>query len=185
MKYLKKILLFILLITSLNFAYANNSIQPKQRPSSNPMHVPVAKGRNVTYGSIKENTSKQNITNPTQVPVGKSNYQNLHKSSQYNNQSVDINIRNYHQDLTRKIRLNWHPPKNISNKKTKVFFTINRDGKLVSYKVLQSSGDKDYDNSAITAVTSTKFSPIPSNINKNTLDIQFTFDYNNNATSSN
>lgn len=58
-------------------------------------------------------------------------------------------------------------------------FKIRKDGKLLSAKVLKSSGNKDIDKAALKALEDTQpLKPLPSKFKGKNADIQFTFDYN-------
>lgn len=82
--------------------------------------------------------------------------------------------------VEQKIRGNWKLPVTNNGGVAKVQFKINREGKLVSCEIKQSSGDKLNDESALDAVKSTEpFDKFPENIDKNLKDINIlmTFDY--------
>ena len=87
----------------------------------------------------------------------------------------------YMRNIQRTIKANWHPEEIKSNKSKKVVveFGINKDGSVFSPKIYKTSGDEDYDNRAINTIKNIKFLPLPAASNKNDINIQFTFDYNN------
>ena len=85
----------------------------------------------------------------------------------------------YMQELQRQIKRNWEPPKGNESKRVVLLFAISRDGRLLSIKVLKSSGLASADNAAKSAVQLTApFRPLPPDYRGNSVDIQFTFDYN-------
>ena len=85
----------------------------------------------------------------------------------------------YMKELQRLIKMNWDPPKGNESKRVVLLFTISRDGRLMSVKVLKSSGLAAADNAALNAVKLTApFRPLPPEFRGNSVDIQFTFDYN-------
>lgn len=85
----------------------------------------------------------------------------------------------YMRDMQRRIKLNWDPPKQEVSKSVTLLYTINKDGSLKKYKVLKSSGDKYLDNAAIKALKDTSpFRPLPKEFEGESVDVQFTFDYN-------
>ncbi len=85
----------------------------------------------------------------------------------------------YMRDLQRKIKRNWEPPKGNESKRVVVLFKVSKDGRLLSSKILKSSGNERSDDAALKAVKLTApFGPLPAGFNGNIVDIQFTFDYN-------
>jgi TonB family protein len=85
----------------------------------------------------------------------------------------------YMKELQRRIKMNWDPPKGNESKRVVLLFKIARDGRLISVQVHKSSGLQAADNAAINAVKLTApFRPLPPEFKGNSIDIQFTFDYN-------
>ncbi|MBQ9244854.1 TonB family protein [bacterium] len=85
----------------------------------------------------------------------------------------------YMKELQRRIKMNWDPPKGNESKRVILLFTIARDGRLLNIKVHRSSGLPAADNAAMNAVKLTApFRPLPAEFKGNSVDIQFTFDYN-------
>ena len=85
----------------------------------------------------------------------------------------------YMRDLQRRIKMNWEPPKGSESKRVVLLFKIAKDGRLLSCSVFKSSGSSNIDSSAIKAVrTAAPFRPLPVEYNNESIDIQFTFDYN-------
>ena len=89
-------------------------------------------------------------------------------------------MKDYITNVENKIRSNWKLPVTNNGGIAKVQFKINRDGKLISCEIKQSSGNKINDESAIAAVKSTEpFEKFPDSADKNLKDINIlmTFDY--------
>lgn len=85
----------------------------------------------------------------------------------------------YMRELQRRIKMNWEPPKGNESKRVVLLFRIGRDGRLLSNKVFKSSGAAVADNAAKAAVELTApFKPLPPDYKGDSVDIQFTFDYN-------
>lgn len=85
----------------------------------------------------------------------------------------------YMRELQRRIKMNWNPPKGNESKRVVLLFKIAKDGRLLSCSVYKSSGLPSADNAAINAVKLTApFKPLPSDFKGQSIDIQFTFDYN-------
>jgi TonB family protein len=82
-------------------------------------------------------------------------------------------------DLQQRIKRNWEPPKGEESRRVVLLFTIARDGRLLGIKVAKSSGLQTADKAAVNAVKLTApFRPLPVEYRENSVDIQFTFDYN-------
>ena len=85
----------------------------------------------------------------------------------------------YMKELQRRIKMNWDPPKGNESKRVVLLFSIARDGRLLNVSVHRSSGLPAADKAAIDAVKLTApFRPLPPEYKRNSVDIQFTFDYN-------
>ena len=85
----------------------------------------------------------------------------------------------YMRELQRRIKMNWDPPKGNESKRVVLMFKIAKDGRLLSCSVFKSSGLPNADKAAINAVQATApFRPLPAEFKGQSIDIQFTFDYN-------
>ena len=85
----------------------------------------------------------------------------------------------YMRDLQQRIKRNWEPPKGEESRRVVLLFSIARDGRLMNVKVSKSSGLTTADNAAVNAVRLTApFRPLPAEYKENSVDIEFTFDYN-------
>ena len=85
----------------------------------------------------------------------------------------------YMRELQRRIKLNWDPPKGNESKRVVLLFKIAKDGRLLSCRVHKSSGLPSADQAALKAVELTApFRPLPADFKGQSIDIQFTFDYN-------
>ena len=85
----------------------------------------------------------------------------------------------YMRDLQRRIKMNWDPPKGNESKRVVLLFKIAKDGRLLSCSVFKSSGLPNADKAALNAVQLTApFRPLPADFRGQSIDIQFTFDYN-------
>jgi len=85
----------------------------------------------------------------------------------------------YMRELTRRIKMNWDPPKGNESKRVVLLFKIAKDGRLLSCSVFKSSGLQNADQAAINAVKlAAPFRPLPPEYKGQNIDIQFTFDYN-------
>ena len=89
-------------------------------------------------------------------------------------------MKDYIISVENKIRHNWQLPVTNNGGVAKVQFKINREGKLISCEIKQSSGFKANDDSAIQAIKTTEpFESFPANVNKDLkeINILMTFDY--------
>ena len=85
----------------------------------------------------------------------------------------------YMRELQRRIKMSWDPPKGNESKRVVLLFTIAKDGRLLSCRVLKSSGAPNADKAALNAVhLAAPFKPLPPEYKNSSVDIQFTFDYN-------
>ena len=85
----------------------------------------------------------------------------------------------YMAELQRRIKANWDPPRGDESKRVVLLFRIAKDGRLLSVKVVKSSGSQAADRAALAAVELTApFRALPSEYRGTDVDIQFTFDYN-------
>jgi len=85
----------------------------------------------------------------------------------------------YMSELQRRIKANWDPPRGDESKRVVLLFKIARDGRLLNVKVVKSSGSPAADKAALAAVELTApFRNLPSDFRGDSVDIQFTFDYN-------
>ncbi|MCR5261425.1 MAG: TonB family protein [Candidatus Gastranaerophilales bacterium] len=85
----------------------------------------------------------------------------------------------YMRELQNRIKRNWEPPKGEESRRVVLLFSIARDGRLLSVSVLKSSGLDAADKAAISAVRLTApFKTLPPEYKGNSVEIQFTFDYN-------
>ncbi len=85
----------------------------------------------------------------------------------------------YMRELQRRIKMNWDPPTGNESKRVVLLFKIAKDGRLLSCSVFKSSGLQNADKAAINAVhLAAPFRPLPPEFKGQSIDIQFTFDYN-------
>ena len=85
----------------------------------------------------------------------------------------------YMKELQRRIKMNWDPPKGNESKRVVLLFKVAKDGRLLSCRVSKSSGLPSADQAALKAVELTApFRPLPADFKGQSIDIQFTFDYN-------
>lgn len=80
--------------------------------------------------------------------------------------------------LQRRIRRAWAPPRQPRSKSTIAVFTIGTNGELLNLKLQRSSGDSTMDQAALQSIrNSAPFAHLPQ-YSPDSIDVQFTFDYN-------
>lgn len=88
----------------------------------------------------------------------------------------NIYLVSYINNLQNKIKLNWALPHGQQDKSTVLEFAIDKQGKIIKSTVFKSSGDKNFDNEAIAALScSSPFGNIPATFTGDTLLVQITF----------
>ena len=86
----------------------------------------------------------------------------------------------YLKDLDENIKTNWNPPSTETSSRTVLTFQVNKEGELINYKIKESSGIEEIDNSALNAIIkSSPFKPIENGFSGNFIPIKYVF--NNNA----
>lgn len=104
---------------------------------------------------------------------------NNQQKSQSINKADNVDFRPYMRRLQRRIKRNWEPPKGSETKKVVVLFKIGKDGRLISSEIFKTSGDEAADKAALLAIAiSAPYEPLPKAYTKESIDIQFAFDYN-------
>ncbi len=85
----------------------------------------------------------------------------------------------YMENVKKVIYENWHPIRGKVSYSTTVQFKVARNGDISDCRVVKSSGDIDKDSNAIETVNRVgNLSKFPDGLTEQSIDIQFTFDYN-------
>ncbi len=91
---------------------------------------------------------------------------------------ADVNFGPYMSALQRKIKRAWRPPRGSESNRIVVTFVVLKNGRLSDLKIIVSSPDPEANMAAIQAVNAASpFDPLPAG-SGDTVDIEFTFDYN-------
>ena len=81
-------------------------------------------------------------------------------------------------ELQRRIKRAWRPPRGNESKRVIVVFKISRDGELSNLVIKKGSGFQPSDQAALLAIqNAAPFARLPEGA-PNAVDIEFTFDYN-------
>lgn len=92
--------------------------------------------------------------------------------------SKEVDFSKYMANLQRRIKQAWFPPRDELSKRVKVRFTISTNGNLSGLTLAGSSGSAVADNAALKAVSNAApFAHLPEGA-PDSVDIEFTFDYN-------
>lgn len=92
-------------------------------------------------------------------------------------QGDDINFIAYVDRLENKVKSNWVIPHGKLDKKAVILLDIDKTGKLLSANVVNFSGDKDFDKTAIESVVqSAPFESFPQTVKDEKATIKLTFD---------
>lgn len=92
--------------------------------------------------------------------------------------NADVDFGPYMQDLQRRIKRAWFPPRGQESRKVVVIFKVHSGGELSDLRIERSSGVAIADQAALAAVqNAAPFRPLPAGA-PSVVDIQFTFDYN-------
>lgn len=83
----------------------------------------------------------------------------------------------YMQNVNEKLQKNWTPPDFLEEAHTRILFKLNRDGEIYAANIIESSGDKIYDEAAINALKKAMpFGTFPENSTRQTLAVNYSFD---------
>ena len=74
-----------------------------------------------------------------------------------------------------KIKDNWYPSSKAFEKSATLVLTWNKEGRLLNAYISNSSNDESFDNSLIVAAQKTKFSPLPSDVDEEDVNIDMQF----------
>jgi TonB family protein len=91
---------------------------------------------------------------------------------------VDVDFGPYMADLQRRIKKQWFPPKNEESKRVVVVFKVHSAGEVSDLRIDHSSGSKLVDDAGLAAVKNASPLKLLPKGAPESVDIQFTFDYN-------
>jgi TonB family protein len=84
----------------------------------------------------------------------------------------------YLRDVHRRIKHAWTPGADDITGSAQIMFRIRKNGRLVSMRLIRSSGESDTDDSAMHAITAcAPFKPLPPEFTADYLDLLYTFNY--------
>ncbi|MBS1954471.1 MAG: TonB family protein [Cyanobacteria bacterium SZAS-4] len=84
----------------------------------------------------------------------------------------------YLRDVHRRIKHAWTPGVDDITGSAQIMFRLRKNGRLVSMKLIRSSGESDTDDSAMHAITAcAPFKPLPPEFTADYLDLLYTFNY--------
>ncbi|MBQ7126998.1 TonB C-terminal domain-containing protein [bacterium] len=90
---------------------------------------------------------------------------------------TQVVFREYMNDTKEKLNKNWHPPDFLDSCSIKVVFKINKNGKVISKKIAETSGNDIYDESALEAIRlSEPFLSFPQDAEREYITVNYTFE---------
>lgn len=93
-------------------------------------------------------------------------------------QAEDVDFGPYMAAMQKAVKKHWFPPRGSESKHTVVLWKIQNDGTITNVRLDKSSGSPNVDEASLKAVRALgKFRPLPAGA-PDSIDIQFTFDYN-------
>ena len=93
------------------------------------------------------------------------------------NSMLETEYSDYMSKLRTKIFDNWETPEYIEEGHASVVFKISRNGEILSCEISESSGNEEFDNSALQALNKAEpFDSFPQETSRNSLTIQYNFD---------
>lgn len=92
-------------------------------------------------------------------------------------QQVVSDFSDYMDNVRSKLQKNWTSPDFLEEGHVRVLFKLDRNGKIIAGDIIESSGDKIYDESAIDAIKKSEpFGKFPENSTRETITINYSFD---------
>ena len=152
-------------------AIYKNSEYIKNKPIADTLTTKEA----ANFQSINEKSLLYNAnTKAKNIISSKILFEEINTNTSDNN--VDYQL--YMKKMQKKIKKNWHPPRENNRNKVVVLFKITKAGELLDIKIINSSGSKEMEEAAIKAIQLTApFDPLPDKCKEDSVDINFTFDY--------
>ena len=90
---------------------------------------------------------------------------------------VDCDMSSYISIVQKRIYRNWQPSLKRGSLTSEYTLRISKDGRLISSKLKRSSGNDLFDQLGNQAITNTIYPPLPSCYKRESLTIDFYFDY--------
>ncbi len=141
----------------------------------------------VMYPDTPKNTQQEVVKESIQEPIQKAQTE-VNKDVSENKKDVVLDdtteIGRYMGNIQQRIKRNWDIPKNymaengVNEVSVEVGFTLYKDGNIIGKpKIIRTSGLDIVDKRCLEAVElSAPFNPIPSELDKDTLEMTFTFE---------
>ena len=127
--------------------------------------------------------SETNVSNPMLKSNGEKNTPaytySVHAKILNNNLPITNNTTTYIRYLQRTLftRMNFKNYKSDQNLKTVAQFRLNSNGTTAYPKIVQSSGDKNFDNNVLNGIKALRLEPVPNDFKKSYLDMQVSVKY--------
>lgn len=111
-------------------------------------------------------------------PLILSNTKILSMSSNKGKEKQAVDFGPYMQDLQRRIKRHWFPPRGLESKRVAVAFKIHEDGALEALRIFESSNLPQADKAAMDSINNATPFPVLPKGAPHVVDIEFAFDYN-------
>ncbi|MCM1339294.1 MAG: TonB C-terminal domain-containing protein [Muribaculaceae bacterium] len=104
---------------------------------------------------------------------------NANENTQSTAVKDNVDFGPYMREMQRRIKSNWNPPQDKFSRKVTLLYEIKKSGEVTNVSIVQSSGNKKMDKSAIKALeAASPLRPLPAEFKEDSVKVQFTFDYN-------
>lgn len=91
----------------------------------------------------------------------------------------DVDMGSYLMQLQQQVRQQWIPGMTQNSRRTVIFFSVTRSGRVTGMQIVRPSGSRAADTAALGAIQrAAPFAPLPAGFAANTLNIRFTFNIN-------
>jgi TonB family protein len=94
-----------------------------------------------------------------------------------------FNSTSFIDQINNEIKSNWNPPLKKSSLSTKIVFSVDKTGKILEYKITQSSKNEEFDEAAVKALLSSEPLPRYTDCPLDYLRIEYSFNMNSNNNS--
>lgn len=93
------------------------------------------------------------------------------------NQQIQQDFSSYMENVQEQLQRNWTPPDFLEEGHTRVLFKLDRNGRVISATIIESSGDEIYDESAFESLRKSEpFGAFPEQSTRETLTVNYSFD---------
>ena len=100
-------------------------------------------------------------------------FANLLQNISFANNVTEVDFAPYMENVQSSIKANWKPNKVAEETRAVVLFSIDKQGYVIKSEIIESSGNKEYDQIALSTIQETQpFAPLPDEYNNSYVDVQ-------------